>query len=154
MEGLGVAVRGAFSRGRSIVFSERGIQFISCSLCRPFRCSGNHSVLLYEVLWCIGLASVATFLPFLHHWVFEDTGLVNSCNELRHFIVVGDLDVVLCGVVLPPFEVSRVGDIMLVGGVAPGGNESCLRCHHFCVGNDRPSAKVSDKRWNSLHTIP
>ena len=123
MEGPGAAVRGAFSRGGSIVFSEHGGRFISCTLCRSFRCSGNHYVLLYKVLHFIVPDSVATFLPFLHHRVFEDIGLVNARGELCHFIVVGDLDVVLRGVVLPPCEVLRVGADMLVGESLQGGTK-------------------------------
>ena len=107
--------------GGSIVFSERGGGFISCTLCRSFRCSGNHSVFFYEVLHYIGPASVATFLLFLHHRVFKDIGLVNARDKLRQFIVVGDLDVVLRGVVLPPCEVSCVGAEMLVKGGTPEG---------------------------------
>ena len=143
MEGPGAAVRGAFSRG---VYQKRGGRFISCALCRLFRCSGNHSVLFHKVLHCIGPSSVANFLQFLHHQVSEDIGLVNACNKLRYFIVVGDIDVILCDVVFPPCEVSHVGAEMLVGGVAPGDNKSGLSCHNFCVGKDRPSAKVSDKQ--------
>ena len=118
--------------GGSIIFSERGGGFISCAMCRPFRCSGNHSILFHEVLHCSVPSSVSNLLPFFHHRVFKDIGLINAHDELRHFIVVGDLDGVLCGVVLPPCEVSRVGDDMLVGGVALGGNKICLLCHPFC----------------------
>ena len=131
--------------GGSIVFSERGGGFISCVLCRPFCCSGDHSVLFHEFLHCSGPVSVSTLLPFFHHRVFEYIGLINARGELRHFIVVGDLDIVLCGFVLLPCEVSHVGAEMLVGGVAPGGNKSCLRSHPFCVCNDGPSLKVTDK---------
>ena len=98
MEGPGAAVRGAFSRG-SIVFYERGGGFISCALCRLFRCSVDHSVLIHKMLHCIGPASVSTLLPFFYHQVFEDIGFINARNELRHFIVVGDFDGVLYGVV-------------------------------------------------------
>ena len=130
--------------GGSIVFSERGGGFISCALCCPFRRSGDHSVLFHEVFYCCVPASVSTLLPFFHHRVFEDIGLIDARDELRHFIVVGDLDGVLRGVVLTPCEVSRVGAEILIGGVAPGGNKSCLRCPPFCVCDDGLSLKVSD----------
>ena len=98
------------------------------------------------MLYCVGPFSVATFLPLIHHRVFEDIGLVNTREKLRHFIVVSDLDVVLCGVVFPPCEVSSVGAEMLVGGVAPGGNEDGLRRHPFCVVYNGPSAEARNER--------
>ena len=98
------------------------------------------------MLHCIGPVSVATFLLILHHQVFEDIGLVNTRGELRHFIVVGDLDIVLRGVIFTPCEVLSLGADMLVGGVAPGGNKGGLCRHPFCVGYNGPSAEVSDKR--------
>ena len=130
----------------SIIFSESGGRFVSCVLCRPFRCSCYHTVFLNKVLSCIGPVSVASFLPLLHHQVFKDIGLVYTRDKLCDFFVVGDLDVVLLGVVLSPCYVSSVGANMLVGGVAPGGNEGGLRRYPLCVGNNGPSAEVSDER--------
>ena len=98
------------------------------------------------MLHCIVPVPVATFLPLLYHRVFEDIGLLNTRDKVRHFIVVGDLDVVLRGVVFPPCEFSSVGAEMLVGGVAPGGNKGGFCRHPFCIGYNRPSAEVSDKR--------
>ena len=130
----------------SIVFPESGGRFEPGALCRLFFCSGHHTLLINKVLYCVGPVSVDTFLQLLHHRVFEDTGLVNKRDKLRNFIVVGDPDVVLRGVVLPPCEVSSVGSEMMVGGVVPGGTEGGLLRHPFCVGYNRPSAEVSDKR--------
>ena len=129
----------------SIIFSESGGRFVSCVLCRPFRCSCYHTVFLNKVLSCIGPVSVTTFLLLLHHRVFEDIGLVNIRNKLRHFIIVGDLDVLLRGVVFPPCEVSSVGAEMLVGGVAPGGNKGGLCCHPFCICYNGPSTEVNNE---------
>ena len=131
--------------GGYIVFSERGGRLISCALCRLFRRSGDHYVLFHKVFYCCGPASVSTLFPFFHHQVFEDIDLIDARNELHHFIVVGDLDAVLCGVFLTPCEVSHVGAEMLIGRVAPGGNERFLLRHLFCVCDDRPSFKVRDK---------
>ena len=98
------------------------------------------------MLYCVGPFSVATFLSLLHYRVFEDIGLVNTRDKLRTFVVVSDLDVILLGVVLTPCEVSSVGAEMLVGGVAPEGNESGFCCHPFGVGYNGPHAEVSDER--------
>ena len=146
MEGPGAAVSEAFSKGGSIVFSEIGGRFVPSALCCPFCCYGYHTILLNEVLYYVGPFSFANLLPLLHHQVFEDIGLVNTRKKLRHSIIVGDLDVVLRGVALPPCEVSSVGAEMLVRGVALGGNEGGLRYHPFCIGYNGPSAEVSDER--------
>ena len=131
-EGSGCGSTWDIFEGGAIFFSWRGGGFISCAFCRPFRRFSDHSVLFHEVFYCCGPAYVSTLLPFFHHRLFEDIGFINACDELRHFIVVSDLDGVLRGVVLPPCEVLRIGADMLVGGVAPVGNKSCLRCHPFC----------------------
>ena len=133
-------------RSGSIVFPEGGGRFGPGALCRTFCYSGHNTVLLNEVLYCVGPISVAIFFPLLHHRVFKDIGLVNKRDKLCNFVVVGDLDVVLLGIVLPPCEVSSVGAEMLVGGVAPGGNEGGLRRHPLCVGCNGPSVEVSDEK--------
>ena len=138
----------------SIVFPEGGGRIEPGALCRSFWCSGHNTVLLDKVLYGVGTVLVASFLPLLHHQVFADIGLVYARDKLCDFVIVGDLDVVLIGVVLSPCEVSRVGSEMLVGGVAPGGNEGGLRRHSFGVGYYGPLSEVSDERQNGFHTVP
>ena len=106
------------------------------------------------MLYGVGPVAVASFLPRLHHRVFENIGLVYARDKLRDFVVVSDFYVVLLGVVLSPCEVSSVGAEMLFGGVAPGGNEGGLRRHYFGVGYYRPRAEVSDERQNGFYTVP
>ena len=91
------------------------------TLCSSFRCPGHDTVLLDKVLYGVVPILVASFLSLLHYRVFEDIGLIYARDKLRDFVVVGDFDVVLLGVVFSPCEVSSVGAEMLVGGVAPGG---------------------------------
>ena len=133
-------------RSGSIIFPEGGGRFEPGALCRTFCYSVHNTVLLNEVLYCVVPISVAIFLPLLHHRVFKDIGLVNKRDKLCNFFVVGDLGVILLGIVLLPCEVSSVGAEMLVGGIAPGGNEGGLRRHPFCVGYNGPSVEVSDEK--------
>ena len=98
------------------------------------------------MLYSVGPVAVAIFLPLLHHRVFEDIGLVYARDKLRDCFVVRDFFFVLLGVFLSPCEVSSVGAEMLVGGIAPGGNEGGLRRHPFCVGYNGPSVEVSDEK--------
>ena len=115
----------------SIVFPEGGGRIEPGALCRSFRFPGHNTVLLDEVIYGVGPDEVARFLPLLHHQVFEDIGLVYAHDKLRDFLVVGDFDVVLIGVVLSPCEVLIVGAEMLVGGVSPVVNEGGLCRHPF-----------------------
>ena len=72
------------------------------------------------MLYSVGSVSVASFLPLLHHRVFKDISLVYTRDKLHDFVVVGDLDVVLIGVVSPPSDVSSIGAEMLVGELLQG----------------------------------
>ena len=139
---------------RFIVFPESGGRIEPGVLCRSFCCPGHNTVLLDKVLYDVGPVSVASFLPRLHHRVFKDIGLLYAREKLRDFVVVSDLDVVLLGVVLSPCEVLGVGADMLVGGVAPGGNEGGLLRHSLGVGYYGPCAEVRDERQNGFHIIP
>ena len=102
----------------------------------------------------VGLVAVACFLPLLHNRVFEDVGLVDSCDKLCDFFVVGDVDLVFFGVVLASGEIAGVHAEVLVGGVTPGGGEGGLRCHPFCVSDYRPHVEVCDERQDGFIAVP
>ena len=68
----------------------------------------------------VGPVAVASFLPLLHHQVFEDFGLVNACDKLRDCFVVGDVDFVLLGIVLSSCEVAGVYADISVRGALQG----------------------------------
>ena len=154
--GSGCAGRWGIFEGEngSFVFPEGGRQIETGVLCRLFCCPGYNTVLLDKVLYGVGPVSIASFLPLLHHQVFEDIGLEYARDKLRDFVVVGDIDVLILGVVLSPCKVSSVGAEMLVGGVATVGNIGSLRHHSFGIGYYRPRAEVSDERQNGFHTVP
>ena len=154
--GSGCAGRWGIFEGEngSILFPEGGGRIETGALCRLFCCPGDNTVLLEKVLYGVGPVSISSFLPLLHYQVFEDIGLKYARNKLRDFVVVGDLDVVLLGIVLSPCKVSSVGADVLVGGVAPGGNGGRLCRHYFGVGYYGPHAEVSDEQQNGFHTVP
>ena len=81
------------------MFSEGGVQIETSAFCCSFRCPGPNNVLLYKLFDGVGPVAVAFFLPILHHRVFEYVGLVDACDKLCEFVVVGDVDLVFFGVV-------------------------------------------------------
>ena len=86
------------------------------------------------MLYGIVPVAVSSFLPLLHPRAFKDVGLVYARDKFRDFVFVRAVDLVLLGVVLLPCEVAGIGDDILVGGVAQGGDEGGLCCHPFGVG--------------------
>ena len=102
----------------------------------------------------VGPVEVASFLPLLRHLFFEDIGLVYARDKLRDFIVVGDVDLVLLGIVLSSCEFTGVGADMLAGGVSTGGDEGDLCRYPFRVDNYGPRAEVIDERKYGFVTVP
>ena len=110
----------------SIVFPEGDGRIKSGALCRSFRCPVHNTLLLDKVLDCVGPVAVASFLPLLHHRLFKYICLVFARDKLCDFVVFGDFDLVLFGVVFLSCDVAGVGAEMSVGGVAPVGDEGVL----------------------------